>query len=102
MALRRLIGPAAVIVCSVALIHSPAWADEHQRTPSMMHGAAKIIGGLIFEWPKTIVDATVEGPPIAGTIVGVLAGAARAVQTVVAGAVEMATAFDPFGAKSRE
>ena len=49
----------------------------------MMHGAAKIIGGLIFEWPKTIVDATVEGPPIAGTMVGVLAGAARAVQTLV-------------------
>ena len=91
------------VCCIVAwLIHSPVWADDHQRTPSMMHGAAKIIGGLIFEWPKTIVDATVEGPPIAGTMVGVLAGAARAVQTVVAGAVEMAAAFDPFGAKSRE
>ena len=100
MALRRVTAWPAAIVCGMALlIPPPAWAEDHQRKPSMMHGAASVIGGLIFEWPRTIVEATTEGPPIAGTMVGILAGAARAAQTVVGGVVEMATAFDPFGMK---
>lgn len=94
MALRRLTAVAA----AAALLAAPgAWASE--QDPSFGHGLGKVGGGLIFEWPKTIVDATLTGPPIAGTLVGIFAGAARAAQTVVAGFVEMGAGFDPWGSK---
>lgn len=65
----------------------------------MMRGFGKIIGGPLFEFPKTVIEASLEGPMVAGTIVGLLAGAARGVQTMVAGAGEVAAAFDPWGTK---
>lgn len=67
----------------------------------MMRGFGKIIGGPLFEFPKTIIEATLEGPMVAGTLVGVVAGAARGVQTMFAGAGEVAAAFDPWGTKKR-
>ena len=67
----------------------------------MMRGLGKIVGGLIFELPKTVIEASLEGPPVAGTLVGLLAGTTRSVQTVFAGVGEVAAAFDPWGTKKR-
>lgn len=89
----------AAAAAAVVLAAGPIAASE--QDPSFGHGLGKMVGGVIFEWPKTIVDATLTGPPVAGTVVGIIAGAARAAQTVVAGAVEMGAGFDPWGSKRR-
>ena len=66
-----------------------------------MHGVARVVGGLIYELPRTVLEATVEGPPVAGTAVGLLAGTMRALQTIVSGLGEMAAAFQPWGQTRR-
>ena len=80
------------------MITAPASAEE--RKPSFMHGVGQVIGGLVFEFPRTVVEATLDGPPVAGTLVGVLAGVARAVQTTFRGFEEMSASVDPWGIKS--
>jgi len=69
--------------------------------PSFLHGVGQVLDGLVFELPKTVFEATLEGPPVVGTAIGLLAGAARAAQKTVGGVVEMAAGFDPWGAKRR-
>ena len=78
--------------------HTLAFAMA-QSEPNFLHGVGQVVAGLVFELPKTVLDATLTGPPIAGTVVGLLAGTARALQTTVGGLVEMAAGFDPWGAK---
>ena len=67
--------------------------------PSVRHGLGRVVAGSIFEWPKTILEATFDGPPVVGTMIGVLAGAARATQEIVGGVLEMGAGFDPWGTK---
>ena len=81
------------------LLQSPAMASE--EAPSFLHGAGQVMGGLLFELPKTVFTETLDGPPVVGTAVGLLAGTARALQVTAAGFVEMARGFDPWGAKRR-
>ena len=73
-----------------------------EKDPSVGHGFGKVIGGLLFELPRTVIDATLTSPPVVGTMIGLLAGTARALQTTAAGVVEMAAGFDPWGAKKRQ
>jgi hypothetical protein len=88
------------IALVVALLWAPiASAAQTHAEPSFMHGAGQLLRGLIIELPKTVLDATLTGPPVVGTAVGLLAGVARAVQATVAGLVEMSAGFDPFEAK---
>lgn len=77
---------------------SPAAADA-KSDPNFLHGVGQVIGGVLFELPKTVLDATLTGPPVVGTAVGLLAGTARALQTTAAGLVEMAAGFNPWGIK---
>ena len=81
------------------LLAWPSAAAEPPSDPSLTHGAGEVAGGLLVEFPKTVVQATLENPPVIGTAVGALAGAARALQRTVGGLVEMARGFDPWGAK---
>ena len=64
-----------------------------------MHGAGQVVGGLLFELPKTVLEATMNEPPVIGTMVGLLAGTARALQKTVGGIVEMAAGFDPWSSR---
>ncbi|MBI3458364.1 MAG: hypothetical protein HY002_21545 [Candidatus Rokubacteria bacterium] len=66
-----------------------------------MHGAGQVVAGLLFELPKTVLDATLTSPPVVGTVVGVLAGTARALQKTVGGLAEMAAGFNPWGITRR-
>ncbi len=84
----------------VLLIHAPVAADA-QTEPSVLHGVGQVVGGVLFELPKTVLEATFENPPVLGTVVGLLAGTARAFQTTFAGLREIGTSFDPWGAKKR-
>ena len=79
------------------LLTSPCSAEE--QDPSFLHGAGQVIWGVVFELPKTVLDATMTGPPVVGTAVGLLAGFSQAVQKTVGGVVEMAGGFKPFGHK---
>jgi len=74
-------------------------AAEAKPDPSFLHGAGQVVAGALFELPKTVLDATLTEPPVIGTMVGLLAGAARALQVTTAGLVEMAASFDPWGTK---
>ena len=97
MALRRL-----SLVLAAAVAWAPvAAADQAPSDPNLMHGVGQVVNGVVFELPKTVIDATMTGPPIVGTVVGLLAGTAKALQVTVAGLIEVARGFDPLGSKRR-
>jgi hypothetical protein len=98
MALRRLSVAVAMAVWLAAPASAPAASANE---PSFGHGVGQVIAGILFELPKTVLGATLDGPPVVGTMVGLLAGTAGAVQKTVGGIVEMAQAFDPWGTKKR-
>ena len=94
----RFIGPAvAAVLMTVIFWGAQPAVAKTQSDPSFLHGVGQVIGGILFELPKTVLDATLTGPPVAGTAVGLLAGTARALQTTVAGLLEMAAGFNPWG-----
>ena len=88
---------ASTLVCGIAPWAAAATTSE----PNFLHVVGQVIAGLVFELPKTVLEATLNGPPVVGTVVGLLAGTARALQTTVGGVVEMAAGFDPWNAKKR-
>ena len=100
MALRRVSQLSAcwVLLGTLSSAMPPA-AFASQSHPNFLHGVGQVIGGVLFEFPKTVLSATLDGPPVVGTAVGLLAGTARALQVTVGGIVEMAAGFDPWGAK---
>ena len=74
-------------------------AEEPQRDPSFLHGLGKMIDGIVLELPKNMLEGTLDGPPVVGTLLGALGGIARAGQKTVSGFLEMGAGFDPWGAK---
>ena len=90
---------AVLAACVLVLMsHAPVAADA-QTAPSVWHGVGQVVGGVLFELPKTVLEATFENPPVLGTVVGLLAGTSRALQTTFAGLIEIGTRFDPWGSK---
>jgi hypothetical protein len=87
------------LALSLTLLAAQATPAKRKAEPSVMHGAGQVVGGLLFELPRTLLDATLTGPPVVGTAVGLLAGTARALQVTVSGLLEMSAGFDPWGAK---
>lgn len=69
--------------------------------PSVMHGVGQVVGGILWELPKAVLDGTMTGPPVVGTAMGVLGGTVRALQRTAAGLVEIASAFDPWSIKRK-
>ena len=90
-----------VTLLGVTLLTSAVASAEQRDDPSVMHGAGQVVAGILFELPKTVIDATMTNPPVIGTAVGLLAGTARALQKTVGGLLEIAAGFDPWGAKRR-
>ena len=78
---------------------APVAAAEQKADPSFLHGVGQVIDGLVLEFPKTVLDGTLEGPPVVGTVFGALAGVVRAGQKTVGGMLEMSAGFDPWGTK---
>jgi hypothetical protein len=103
MSLLRVAAMAVIIAVAIGVCApQPVWGDAQRqlsREPTFLHGLAQVIKGVVWELPKTTVDATLDGPPIAGTVIGLLAGAAAAVRTTWAGLHEMITVFDPWSTK---
>ena len=90
---------ALIGVLTAVAAATSARAAEAKPDPSFLHGVGQVVAGVIFELPKTVLDATLTEPPVIGTAVGLLAGTARALQVTMAGLVEMAAGFDPWGTK---
>ena len=88
-----------LLVISILLMGSPVFAATPKPEPSFLRGVGKVLAGVVLELPRTVVDATLTGPPVVGTAVGLLAGTSRAIQTTVGGLVEMAAGFDPWRIK---
>jgi len=87
-------------LCAV-LLESPSAAAATESDPSFLHGAGQVVAGLLLEFPKTVLEGTLDGPPVVGTVMGALAGVVRATQKTAAGFLEMGTEFNPWGRKRR-
>ena len=96
---------AAALACALVMpqvMPAVAAASEPEHEPSLLHGVGQVMSGVVFQFPKTVLEATLDGPPVVGTFVGVLAGVARAAQVTVAGMVEMGQGFNPWGSSIRK
>lgn len=90
------------LATSAVLLWAPGVsAAQQQSEPSFLHGVGQMVAGLLFELPKTALEATLAGPPVVGTAIGLLAGAAQAARKTVGGFVEMSAGFDPWGTKRK-
>ena len=88
----------AVAACLTVGVAGTAWAGAWEE-PNFLHGMGQVLDGVLFELPKTVLDATLTEPPVIGTIVGLLAGTVRALQKTFGGVQEMAIAFNPWGGR---
>jgi hypothetical protein len=86
----RFLSWAAVVLFS---IEPYVLAVEQEDAPSIRHGVEQVVGGVLLEFPKSVLAGTMQGPPIAGTVVGALGGVVGALQKTVSGLIEMAVAF---------
>ena len=73
------------------------WSEDARSERSVLGGAGKVVGGFLFDLPKTVIETTSIAPPL--IIVGMVAGPIRAVQVASQGLKEMSEAFDPWGIK---
>ena len=90
--------PLLVALVCVLLISQPlAWAQ--QREPRFIHGFGEVLAGIFWEPPKTVLDATLTGPPVVGTAVGIVGGLSRGIHRVVRGLREIDQAIRPHRGK---
>ena len=66
---------------------SVAWAEG--RRASLLHGMTEVVRGVLWVPPKTVVEATVNEPPVVGTGVGILGAIPQGLQTIFRGLREI-------------
>jgi len=91
----------AVILLLLAFSPVAFAAEEQQSDPSFLHGLGKVIDGVVLEFPKTVLEGTLAGPPVVGTVLAALGGIASAGQKTFSGLMEMSAGFDPWGIKRK-
>ena len=62
-------------------------------------GVLKLVAGVL-ELPRAILVGTFSGPPIVGTVMGVVTGAFNTVSLVASGTLELIGAAIPIAAKA--
>ncbi len=80
---------------AVPLVFGPAGT----ASAGLVSGLMRIVGGVL-EIPRSIVAGTLGGPPIVGTLAGVIVGAVRGTGMVAFGAVETAVGTIPLALKA--
>ena len=90
--IRRLRLIVVVSLVSLLAMPSPAHAD-------IVRGLMRIIGGVL-EIPRSALVGTFTGPPILGTVGGVLVGAVNGIGMVASGALETIVSAIPLAAKA--
>ena len=88
-----------LLAACLVLFPAVLQAAEQKSDPSFLHGLGKMIDGVVLEFPKNVLEGTLDGPPVVGTVLGGLGGIIRASQKTVAGFIEMGAGFDPWGTK---
>ena len=86
--------PAHLLVV-LTLFAAPAVASAAEGEPTFLHGVSRVVRGGLWDPAKTVLEATMDGPPVAGTVVGILAGLFRGIETVLGGFQEIAEAMLP-------
>ena len=82
-----------VIIVAIALINPPAAHAD------ILRGLLRVVGGVL-EVPRSALVGTFSGPPVFGTVVGMLAGAVNGVGMVVGGGIEVAASIVPLAMKA--
>ena len=90
------------VALALVLLVPASVASAQEREPTFLHGFGELVRGVLWVPPKTVLGATLEGPPIAGTVVGVVAGLSRGIMTVLQGLYEMAQAVKSKPRKRRK
>jgi len=85
--------------CAVWVVITAPVAAANEPKPSFLHGVGQVVGGLVVEMPKTVLESTLSGPPVAGLLIGLLAGVARALEMTFKGVQEISTSFNPWAVK---
>ena len=93
-------GLVAALAIACIAIPAPLWAAQQPR-PGFTHGVGEVVAGLLFEMPKTVLQATMSGPPVVGTAVGLLAGVSQGIQRTIRGLIEMVNGLDPWGVNKK-
>ena len=88
-------GAVVSILVLMALVCGGAPAAE----AGLLSGLMRIVSGII-EIPRSTLVGTFSGPPIVGTVGGVLAGAFNSVTMVVGGVFETVASLVPLAMKA--
>gem|GEM_PF-2356717 len=83
----------------LGILITGAWlarADTSTETPSVSHGIGAVVGGVLFDAPKTLLEIAAPIPPL--VTAGIVAGLVRGAQVAFHGLQEVNEAFDPWGA----
>ena len=89
MALRRLTRAACALAGAAIWLLAPLPAHA-----GLVQGLGKIVAG-VFQLPVAVLAGTASGPPILGTLLGVVNGAIGAVTLLAGGTLEVAAAAIP-------
>ena len=83
----------AVLLTLVLVLMRPLIAHA-----DVVRGLMRVVSG-VFELPKDVLVGTLGGPPIIGTVGGVVIGALRGTAMIVSGALEATLSAIPVAAK---
>lgn len=86
----------ALILTSAA----PGMAQEPRRRSSFLHGTGRAVGGVLLDFPRTVIEVATPAPPL--VTAGAVAGLIRAGDVAFHGLKEMNETFDPWGIKKRQ
>ena len=78
----------AIVALTAIVLIVPPMPAAHA---SLLHGLLSIAAGIL-EIPRATLAGTFGGPPIVGTLIGVLSGTFRGLGLVTGGALETAAA----------
>ena len=85
----------AMLILSTAYAPSVYAANIAQDSGRFSYGAMRIVRGA-FQLPVSVLGGTLSGPPIVGTIGGVVQGTFRTVADVTGGIFHMGVAAAPY------
>ena len=83
----------SVVVAAVLLVAPP---PAHAN---ILRGLVEIVAGVL-EIPRSTLVGTFSGPPIIGTVAGVLTGAVRSVGLLASGAFDLVSSAVPLALKA--
>lgn len=97
---KRLAQLALTVALAAALVALPGPAPAHAEDVGGLLGGVGDILGAAFSLPAGILQGTLGGPPILGTVGGALSGALNTVSLAVRGVLRLAGVAIPVAAQA--